>query len=144
MREKQRASVRKPVGAVLTAQANEFAPTDRVFVRAVLTHVYDVTDYQDCLMERDGLRQADLAEIGNQAKVSEILSGKRRINVRQAKALAARFGVEVALFFEARKPSLLSAGILSSTWSPICASIPPSNQFHGSQVKDCCIFASLL
>lgn len=50
------------------------------------------------LMSRDGLRQSDLPEIGNQAKVSEILSGKREINLRQAKALAARFGVPIGLF----------------------------------------------
>ena len=51
-------------------------------------------------MERDGLRQSDLPEIGNQAKVSEILAGKRSINLRQAKALAGRFGVPLALFAE--------------------------------------------
>jgi HTH-type transcriptional regulator/antitoxin HigA len=49
-------------------------------------------------MERDGLRQADLPEIGNQAKVSEVLSGKRTINLRQSRALAARFGVPMELF----------------------------------------------
>ena len=49
-------------------------------------------------MERDGLRQSDLPEIGNQAKVSEVLSGRRAINLRQAKALAARFGVSMAMF----------------------------------------------
>lgn len=49
-------------------------------------------------MERDGLRQSDLPEIGNQAKVSEVLAGKRAINLRQAGALAARFGVPMELF----------------------------------------------
>lgn len=49
-------------------------------------------------MERDGLRQSDIPEIGNQAKVSEVLSGKRAINLRQAKALSARFGVPLTLF----------------------------------------------
>ena len=49
-------------------------------------------------MERDGLRQSDLPEIGNQAKVSEILAGHRAINLRQAKALAQRFGVPLDLF----------------------------------------------
>ena len=44
-------------------------------------------------MERDGLRQSDLPEIGNQAKVSELLNGARKINMRQALALAARFNV---------------------------------------------------
>jgi HTH-type transcriptional regulator/antitoxin HigA len=51
------------------------------------------------LMEQNGLKQIDLAdEIGRQSVVSEILSGKRRINARQAKALAARFGVSAAAF----------------------------------------------
>ncbi len=51
-------------------------------------------------IERDGLRQSDLPEIGNQAKVSEILSGARSINLRQARALAARFGVSFELFLD--------------------------------------------
>jgi HTH-type transcriptional regulator/antitoxin HigA len=51
-----------------------------------------------CLMKQHGLRQSDLPEIGNQAKVSEILSGKREINLRQAQALAKRFGVGVGVF----------------------------------------------
>lgn len=51
-------------------------------------------------MARDGLCQSDLPEIGNQAKVSEVLSGKRRINLRQAKSLAARFGVPLELFVD--------------------------------------------
>ncbi len=50
------------------------------------------------LMEQHGLRQADLPEIGNQAKVSEILAGKRKINLRQAKALSVRFGVPMETF----------------------------------------------
>jgi HTH-type transcriptional regulator/antitoxin HigA len=50
-------------------------------------------------MKENGLRQADLAsEIGSQGVVSEILNGKRVINARQAKALAARFGVSPAVF----------------------------------------------
>ena len=52
-------------------------------------------------MERDQLRQGDLPEIGNQAKVSEILSGRRALNLRQAKALATRFGVALELFVDA-------------------------------------------
>ena len=49
-------------------------------------------------MDRDNLRQQDLPEIGNQAKVSEVLSGHRAINLRQAKALSERFSVDLALF----------------------------------------------
>lgn len=51
------------------------------------------------LMTQHGLNQADLApEIGGQSVVSAILNHKRAINARQAKALAARFGVSPALF----------------------------------------------
>lgn len=50
------------------------------------------------LMKQHGLRQSDLPEIGNQSKVSVILSGKREINLRQAQALAKRFGVGVGVF----------------------------------------------
>jgi len=51
------------------------------------------------LMEQHGLKQSDLRkEIGTQGVVSEILSGNRQINARQAKALAKRFGVSPAVF----------------------------------------------
>lgn len=50
------------------------------------------------LMEQDGLTQKDLPEIGSQGVVSEILAGRRRLNVRQLKALAARFGVDPGVF----------------------------------------------
>lgn len=50
------------------------------------------------LMEQHGIKQSELPEVGAQSVVSEILSGKRKINARQAKALAARFGVEVGAF----------------------------------------------
>ena len=49
------------------------------------------------MLDQHGLKQSDLAtEIGGQSVVSDILSGKRAINARQAKALAARFGVSAA------------------------------------------------
>ena len=50
------------------------------------------------LMAQHGLKQSDLREIGTQGVVSEILSGNRKINARQAKALAKRFGVSLAVF----------------------------------------------
>lgn len=50
------------------------------------------------LMQRDSLRQIDLPELGSQGVVSELLSGRRDFNARQAKALAARFGVSAAMF----------------------------------------------
>ena len=50
------------------------------------------------LMEQNGLKQGDLEEIGSQGVVSEILTGKRELNVRQVRALSERFGVSTATF----------------------------------------------
>jgi HTH-type transcriptional regulator/antitoxin HigA len=50
------------------------------------------------LMVDHELAQSDIPEIGSQGVVSEILSGKRDLNVRQIAQLAARFGVSPALF----------------------------------------------
>jgi HTH-type transcriptional regulator/antitoxin HigA len=50
------------------------------------------------LMDQHGLKQSDLAEIGTQGVVSEIISGKREINVRHIKKLKQRFGVSADAF----------------------------------------------
>ncbi len=50
------------------------------------------------LMEEHGLKQSDLPEIGSQGVVSEILSGKRQLNLRQVKLLSERFKVSPAVF----------------------------------------------
>ncbi len=50
------------------------------------------------LMDEHGLRQADLPEIGSQGVISEILSGKRELNVRQIRLLASRFFVSPSVF----------------------------------------------
>lgn len=50
------------------------------------------------LMEEHELTQSDLPEIGSQGVVSEILNGKRELNVRHIRALAARFHVSPAVF----------------------------------------------
>jgi len=52
----------------------------------------------NALMEEHGLKQLDLSEIGSQGVVSEILSGKRQLNVRQIKILSKRFKVSPAVF----------------------------------------------
>jgi HTH-type transcriptional regulator/antitoxin HigA len=49
-------------------------------------------------MEERGLKQSDLLEVGSQGVVSEVLSGKRQLNVRQIRALAKRFHVSPAVF----------------------------------------------
>ena len=64
-------------------------PTPNVAPREVLR----------ALMDQHGLTQGELAqELGSQGVVSEILSGKRELNLRQIRALAIRFSVPVAAF----------------------------------------------
>ena len=55
-------------------------------------------DALNALMAEHGLKQSDLTEIGSQGVVSEILSGKRQLNVRQIKILSKRFKVSPAVF----------------------------------------------
>ena len=50
------------------------------------------------LMYEHDLTQSDIPEIGSQGVVSEVLSGKRDLNVRQIRDLSERFGVPVACF----------------------------------------------
>lgn len=50
------------------------------------------------LMDEHGLTQSDLPEVGSQGVVSEILNGKRELNVRQIRKLAERFHVSPAAF----------------------------------------------
>lgn len=50
------------------------------------------------LMDEHGLTQKDLPELGTQSVVSEVLSGKRALNLRQVKALAARFHLPMEAF----------------------------------------------
>ena len=52
------------------------------------------------LMEEHSLSQSELPEIGSQGVVSEILSGRRKLNVRQIEALALKFKVSPATFFD--------------------------------------------
>jgi len=50
------------------------------------------------LMEEHGLTQSDLPEVGSQGVVSEVLNGKRELNVRQVRLLAQKFKVSSAVF----------------------------------------------
>ena len=50
------------------------------------------------LMDEHGLTQSDLSEVGSQGVDSEILNGKRELNVRQIRLLAKRFKVSPAAF----------------------------------------------
>jgi HTH-type transcriptional regulator/antitoxin HigA len=50
------------------------------------------------LMDQHDLKQSDLSEIGSQGVVSEILAGKRALNIRQVQALSRRFSVSADTF----------------------------------------------
>lgn len=50
------------------------------------------------LIEGHGLKQSELPEIGSQGVISEILSGKRQLNVGQIKLLSKRFNVSPVVF----------------------------------------------
>jgi len=56
------------------------------------------TDTLKFLMEEHGLKQSDLSEIGSQGIVSEILAGRRQLNVRQIKLLSKRLSVSPIVF----------------------------------------------
>lgn len=76
---------------------------------AVLIHNYEEERYVmpqvsgadalQYLMDEHGLTQSELPEVGSQGVVSEILRGKRELNVRQIRSLSTRFGVSPAVFF---------------------------------------------
>ncbi|PWQ92837.1 helix-turn-helix domain-containing protein [Leucothrix pacifica] len=50
------------------------------------------------LMESHHIKQSELSEVGSQGVVSEVLSGKRSLNVEQIKKLSGRFQVSPAVF----------------------------------------------
>jgi HTH-type transcriptional regulator/antitoxin HigA len=52
------------------------------------------------LMEQNDLNQSDLPELGSQGVVSEILSGKRSLHIKQVSSLAKRFRVSPVVFME--------------------------------------------
>lgn len=51
------------------------------------------------LMKQHGLSQSDLSDIATQSVISEILNGKRQLNIRHIKALSERFNVSADTFF---------------------------------------------
>ena len=52
------------------------------------------------LMTEHNLKQSDLPEIGSQGVVSELIKGKRNLNIRQIEALSARFNVSPLVFIK--------------------------------------------
>jgi HTH-type transcriptional regulator/antitoxin HigA len=50
------------------------------------------------LMQEHNLKQSDLSELGSQGVVSEILAGKRALNIEQIKKVSERFHVSPMVF----------------------------------------------
>ena len=50
------------------------------------------------LMDQNGLKQKDLPEIGPRGVVSDVLNGKRELDIRQVAKLSKRFGVPADAF----------------------------------------------
>lgn len=50
------------------------------------------------LMDQHKLPESTLPELGSQSTVAQILEGTQELNIRQIKALAARFQVPATLF----------------------------------------------
>jgi HTH-type transcriptional regulator/antitoxin HigA len=67
---------------------------DQHYPRAEVTGV----EMLKFLMDQHGLKQGDLPEIGSQGVVSEIIRGKREINLRQVRKLKQRFGISADAF----------------------------------------------
>lgn len=82
------ASLMDTLGTLVHAWEEGHHPVPKAAPRKVLAY----------LMEEHGLKQQELPEVGTQGIVSEILSGKRELNVRQIRKLAQRFGVSPAVF----------------------------------------------
>ena len=77
------------LGDLVYAYENEHLPIPHGDGRAALAF----------LMAQHGLGQSDLAEVATQSVISEILSGKRQLNIRHIKALSERFKVSADTFF---------------------------------------------
>jgi HTH-type transcriptional regulator/antitoxin HigA len=76
------------LGALIATYENIHNQPEKVAPAAVLR----------LLMDQHRLSQSDLPEVGTQGVVSEVLSGKRELNVRQIKSLSGRFNVPTSVF----------------------------------------------
>ena len=76
------------VGVLIAAYENETIPEPASDPVSVLKH----------FMEEYDLGWKDLVELGGPEIVSEILSGKRELNVKQIRALSDRFHVPASVF----------------------------------------------
>ena len=84
-----------PIMGLIDIMGDLVEDYDQKFHPLPQTNGVDVLKF---LMEQHDLKQTDLCKIGSQGVVSEILTGKRELNLRQVRALSERFGVSADTF----------------------------------------------
>lgn len=92
------------VGTNIEHPLYSFLNTLGIIIEAYESEHYPIPDCSGVeilihFMEEHSLSQSDLPEIGSQGVVSEIINGKRELNIRQIRTLAKRFNVSPAVFF---------------------------------------------
>lgn len=86
-----------PLIGLIDAVSNLIASYEEANIKKPKTKGVDALIF---LMEAHHLQQSDLAEIASQGVISEILNGKRSLNLRQIGLLAKRFHVNPATFID--------------------------------------------
>ena len=91
------------VGTNIEHPLYSFLDTLGIIIEAYEEQHYPIPDCSGVemlvhFMEEYSLSQSDLPEIGSQGVISEIINGKRELNLRQIKALAQRFNVSPGVF----------------------------------------------
>ena len=108
--EQQHEQALNALNALLDATNNDenHPLADMIETLGELIHIYEeehlpMNDAQGVdvihfLMQEHQLTQADLPEIGSQGIVSEVLSGKREMNIRMIRQLSERFQLDPKVF----------------------------------------------
>ena len=78
------------LGTVIESYENDHFPIEDCSSRDALK----------LLMNEHGLTQSDLSQVASQGVISEVLSGKRKLTLRQVKALSKRFHVSADVFID--------------------------------------------
>lgn len=91
------AHIKHPLAGLVAALGALIADYDEVHFRQKAVSPVAMLRF---LMDQHGVTQAGLPEIGSQGVVSEILHGKRALNLRQIKSLSARFHVPASVFID--------------------------------------------
>ena len=86
-----------PLIGLVDALSHLIASYEEAHVKKITTKGIDALKF---LMESHQVHQSDLSEIASQGVISEILNGKRSLNLRQIKLLSKRFHVSPATFID--------------------------------------------